>query len=55
MDIWDGNANIDPSSRSGVIGVNSGIAGICGTNKYSILEYQGLSSIQNAAHELGHK
>jgi hypothetical protein len=33
----------------------SSIGGICGTNKYSIVEYSGLNSIQNAAHELGHK
>ncbi len=54
MDIWDSNVASNPSSRSGVVGL-SYIGEICGTNKYSILEYQGLNSIQNAAHELGHK
>ncbi len=55
MDIWDSNVASNPSSRSGVDGT-SYIGEICGTNKYSILEYQGLmNSIQNAAHELGHK
>jgi hypothetical protein len=41
-------------TRSGVIGVTN-IAGICGLQKYSVVEYAGLNSIQNAAHELGHK
>ena len=54
MDIWDSNSASDPFIRSGVIGT-SYIGGICGRNKYSILEYEGLNSIHNAAHELGHK
>ncbi len=33
----------------------SSIGGICGPSKYGIVEYSGLNSIQNAAHELGHK
>ena len=53
MDIWDSNAVAVPGSRSGVIGT-AFIAGVCSTNKYSIVEYGGLNSIQNAAHELGH-
>ena len=54
MDIWDSNAAAVPGSRSGVIGT-AFIAGVCSTNKYSIVEYGGLNSIQNAAHELGHR
>jgi hypothetical protein len=54
LDIWDYDARSSPFTRSDVIGV-SGIGGICGTNKYSILEYEGLNSIHYAAHELGHK
>ncbi len=52
MDIW-GTSGSD-SSRSGVSGY-SWVGGICGTNKYSLVEDIGLNNIQNAAHELGHK
>ena len=30
-------------------------AGICGSNKYSIVEFIGFNNVQNTAHELGHK
>jgi hypothetical protein len=40
--------------RSAVIGT-AYIAAICSSNQYSIVEYAGLNSIQNAAHELAHK
>ena len=42
------------ATRSGVIGMSS-IGGVCSADKYSVVEYAGLNSIQNAAHELGHK
>jgi hypothetical protein len=54
LDIWDNYAQSASDTRSGVIGVTS-IAGICGSQRYSIVEYAGLNSIQNSAHELGHK
>ncbi len=53
MDIWDSNSAAVPGSRSGVIGAAL-IAGVCSSNKYSIVEYAGFNSISNAAHELGH-
>ena len=52
--IWDSNAVAVPGSRSGVIGT-AFIAGVCSTYKYSIVEYAGLNSISNTAHELGHR
>ena len=30
------------------------IPGICGPNRYSILEFNGFNEVQNSAHELGH-
>jgi|688.fasta_scaffold1333181_2 hypothetical protein len=54
MDIWDSNAAAVPASRSGVIGT-AFISGVCSNQKYSIVEYAGLNSISNAAHELGHR
>lgn len=54
LDIWDSNP-LNPSNiRSSVVGL-SAIGGICSNNQYSIIEHAGLNSIQNAAHELGHK
>ncbi len=54
LDIWDSNSAAVPASRSAVIGTTP-ISGICSNYQYSIIEYAGLNSIQNAAHELGHK
>jgi hypothetical protein len=54
LDIWDGNNASHPDTRSVVIG-SSPISGICSPTQYSIMEFSGLNSIQNAAHELGHK
>ena len=39
----------------GAIGFTQAIGGICGTQKYSIIEYNGFNQIQNAAHELAHR
>ena len=54
LDVWDNIATYSPDSRMGVVGM-SNIGGICTANQYSIVEYLGLNSIQNNAHELGHK
>jgi len=54
LDIWDSNNASLPDTRSGVIGT-APISGICSPYQYSIMEFSGLNSIQNAAHELGHK
>jgi hypothetical protein len=54
LDIWDSNAAAVPATRSGVIGT-APISGICSPSQYSIIEFSGSNSIQNAAHELGHK
>ena len=54
LDVWDNYAQSQSDTRSGVIGV-ANIGGICTNLKYSIVEYAGLNSIQNAAHELAHK
>ena len=54
LDVWDNIAASGPATRSGVIGTST-IGGICSNSQYSIVEYGGLNSIQNAAHELGHK
>ncbi len=42
MDIWDSNALSTPSQRSGIYG-NAIIGGICGTNKYSIIVFNGFN------------
>ena len=54
LDIWDNIATNTPSARSGVVGT-SPVGGICSNTQYSIVEYMGLNTIQNNAHELGHK
>ena len=41
--------------RRGALGSTVAIGGICGSQKYSIIEYSGFNQIQNAAHELGHR
>ena len=54
LDVWDNIASGSAGSRSAVIG-SAYMASICSNNQYSIIEYAGLNSIQNAAHELGHR
>ena len=54
MDVWDNIVSQSYATRSAVIGMSS-IGGICSGTRYSIIEYSGLNSIQNAAHEIGHK
>ena len=54
LDIWDNDITKSNDSRSSIIGFSS-IGGICSSNQYSIIEFGGLNSIENAAHELGHK
>ncbi len=39
----------------GAIGYTQAIGGVCGNQKYSIIEYSGFNQIQNAAHELAHR
>ena len=39
----------------GAIGYTQAIGGVCGNQKYSIIEYAGFNQIQNAAHELAHR
>jgi hypothetical protein len=45
LDIWSNSASATAASRSGVIGYSI-VGGICGTNKYSIVEDMGFSNIQ---------
>ena len=54
LDIWDSDKTAANAKRASVVGI-SNIARICSDSRYSIIEYSGLNSIQNAAHELGHR
>ena len=54
LDVWDNNTALPYEIRASVSGI-SPIGGICSSSRYSIIEYVALISIQNAAHELGHK
>jgi hypothetical protein len=55
LDIWDSTPRSTVAQRRGVIGFTSPPLGsICGPNKYTVIEFNGFSMVQNAAHELGH-
>ena len=55
LDIWDSNSKLSLQQRRGVVGFTSPPLGcICGSHKYSIIEFNGFTFVQNAAHELGH-
>ena len=53
LDIWSNSASSSPEFRSGTTAF-SGIGDLCGSNPYTIMEFQGLSfSISNAARAIG--
>ena len=49
------DSSLTPALRTGAIGYTSLIGGICGSQKYTIVEYMGFNQIQNSAHELAHR
>ena len=53
-DLWNSEERFSAISRHATIGISAKIPGICGRNRYSLLEFNGFVEIQNAAHELGH-
>ncbi len=46
--------SISATGRSSAVGYST-VGGICGKNKYSIVEDIGFNNMLNIAHELGHK
>jgi hypothetical protein len=55
LDIWLPNSLLKPAARALVQGYTPVIPGICGSEKYSIMENNGFNNILMAAHELGHR
>ena len=49
------DTSLSPILRKAAIGYTALIGGICGLQKYSIIEFSGFNQIQNAAHELAHR
>jgi hypothetical protein len=53
LDIWSGNPSQKPDLRSASTGY-TGVASVCMSNRFAILEFLGFSGINDAAHSLGY-